>query len=78
MDLNIQFLNYASPGLTVEELIGTPIYTLVGEDRQAEIKGILERPGVARGWDAVVAKAGTRVVLLVPVGSVSALSVVRK
>jgi len=42
MDLNIQFLNYASPGLTVEELIGTPIYTLVGEDRQAEIKGILE------------------------------------
>lgn len=42
MDLNIQFLNYTSPGLTAEELIGTPIYTLVGEDRQAEIKGILE------------------------------------
>ena len=42
MDLNIQFVNNASPGLTAEELIGTPIYTLVGEGRQAEIKGILE------------------------------------
>jgi PAS domain S-box-containing protein len=41
-DLRIQFLNYASPGLTVEELIGTPLYTLVQEERQPEVKGILE------------------------------------
>jgi two-component system nitrate/nitrite sensor histidine kinase NarX len=42
MNLNIQFANYASPGLTVEELIGTPLHTYVEEERQAEIKGILE------------------------------------
>jgi len=41
-DLNITFANYASPGLTVAELIGTPLYTYVDPDRQAEIKGILE------------------------------------
>ena len=41
-DLNITFANYASPGLTVAELIGTPLYTYVDQDRQAEIKGILE------------------------------------
>jgi PAS domain S-box-containing protein len=41
-DLNIQFANYPSPGLTVEELIGTPLYTLAAEDRQAEIRRILE------------------------------------
>jgi len=38
-DLNIQFVNYASPGLTVEELIGTPLYTYVSEERQSQIKG---------------------------------------
>jgi PAS domain S-box-containing protein len=41
-DLNIQFANFASPGLTVKELIGTPLYTYVEEERQAEIKAILE------------------------------------
>jgi PAS domain S-box-containing protein len=41
-ELNIQFANYASPRLTVEELIGTPLYTYVEEGRQAEIKAILE------------------------------------
>ncbi len=41
-DLNIQFANYASPGLTVEELIGTPLYTYIERERQAEIKAILE------------------------------------
>jgi PAS domain S-box-containing protein len=41
-NLNIQFANYASPGLTMEELIGTPLYRYVEEERQAEIKGILE------------------------------------
>jgi len=48
-DLNIQFANFASPGLTVEELIGTPLYTYVEEERQAEIKAILE--GVLRTGD---------------------------
>lgn len=41
-DLRIEFVNYPSPGLTVEELIGTPLYTLVAEDRQADIRQILE------------------------------------
>ena len=41
-DLKIQFANFASPGITVDELIGTPLYTLVDEARQAEIKAILE------------------------------------
>lgn len=41
-DLVIVFVNRASPGLTIEELIGTPLYAYVGEDRQAEIKEILE------------------------------------
>ena len=41
-DLKIQFANFASPGITVDELIGTPLYALVDEARQAEIKTILE------------------------------------
>jgi two-component system nitrate/nitrite sensor histidine kinase NarX len=41
-DLVIEFVNRASPGLTVEELIGTPLYAYVAEERQAEIKRILE------------------------------------
>jgi len=53
-ELNIQFANFAPPGLTieeligaplythVEELIGTPLYTHVEEERQTEIKAILE------------------------------------
>ncbi|NIM92122.1 MAG: response regulator [Anaerolineales bacterium] len=48
-DLNIQFANFASPGLTVEELIGTPLYTYVDEDRQDEVKAILE--GVVKTGD---------------------------
>lgn len=42
-DLTIQFANYASPGLTIDDLIGMPLYTLVDDPRQAEIKGILEK-----------------------------------
>jgi PAS domain S-box-containing protein len=42
-ELKIQFLNYSSPGLTAEELIGTPLYTYVAEERQPEIRRILER-----------------------------------
>lgn len=41
-DLNIQFANFASPGLTIEQLIGTPLHTYVDEERQDEIKAILE------------------------------------
>jgi PAS domain S-box-containing protein len=41
-ELKIQFANFAPPGLTVDELIGTPLYTLVDRDRQAEIKTLLE------------------------------------
>jgi PAS domain S-box-containing protein len=41
-DLNIRFANYASPGLTVEDLIGTPLFTYVDEGRQEEVKAILE------------------------------------
>ncbi len=42
-ELRIEFLNYASPGLTVEELIGTPLYSYVQEERRQEIREILER-----------------------------------
>jgi len=42
IDLNITFANFASPGLIVEELIGTPLYTYVDVERQAEIKEVLE------------------------------------
>ncbi len=41
-NLNIQFANFASPGLTVQDLIGTPLYTYVQEERSSEIKGILQ------------------------------------
>ncbi|MBN1315721.1 MAG: PAS domain S-box protein [Anaerolineales bacterium] len=41
-DLNIQFTNRASPGLKVENMIGTPLYTYVKKERQAEIKAIHE------------------------------------
>jgi PAS domain S-box-containing protein len=41
-DLVIQFVNRASPGLTVDELIGTPLYAYVSKERQGEIKQILE------------------------------------
>ena len=41
-DLNIQFANYALPGFTLDELIGTPLYAYVVEKEQAEIKAILE------------------------------------
>jgi len=41
-DLNIQFANFASPGLTVQELIGTPLYTYVDEERQDDVKAILK------------------------------------
>ena len=42
-DLCIEFANYASPGLTAEELIGTPLYSYVPEAQQSEIRGILEK-----------------------------------
>ncbi len=41
-DMRIQYANHASPGLRVEELIGTPLYTYVEEERQPEVEAILE------------------------------------
>ncbi len=55
-DLRIQFANFASPGLTVDDLIGTPLYTWVDEARQAEIKAILEnalRTGMPSRYETV-------------------------
>jgi PAS domain S-box-containing protein len=55
-DLNIQFANYASPGLTKEQLIGTPLYTYVDEERQDEVKAILEgvlKSGIAAQYETV-------------------------
>jgi PAS domain S-box-containing protein len=42
-DLGIQFVNYPSPGLTTEELLGTPLYALAPEDQRAEVREALER-----------------------------------
>ena len=42
-DLNIQFVNHASPGLTVEELIGTPLWAYASVGRRSEIKDLLGR-----------------------------------
>jgi PAS domain S-box-containing protein len=42
-DLNIQFVNFASPGMTVENLIGTPLYDYVSEERRDEVKETLEK-----------------------------------
>jgi PAS domain S-box-containing protein len=55
-DLNIQFANFASPGLTIEELIGTPLYTYVNEGRQDEVKAILEgvlKTGIPSQYETV-------------------------
>ena len=41
-DLIIQYANFASPGLTLEELIGTPITAHLAPERQPEIKAILQ------------------------------------
>jgi len=40
--LRIQFANYASPGLTVDDLIGIPLYTLVDDQAQSEVRATLE------------------------------------
>jgi PAS domain S-box-containing protein len=42
-DLRIQFVNYSSPGLDKEDLIGKPIYKYVDEDQQERVKVILEK-----------------------------------
>ena len=42
-DLRIRFANYASPGLSVKDLIGTPLHQYVEVERQEEIKAILEK-----------------------------------
>ncbi|NQT72933.1 MAG: PAS domain S-box protein [Chloroflexi bacterium] len=40
--LNIQYANSAAPGLTMDEIIGTPMYSHVEEGKQQEIKNLLE------------------------------------
>ena len=40
--LRIEFANHPSPGLTLKELIGTPIYTFLEKEIQAEIKKTLK------------------------------------
>ena len=41
-NLIIQYVNHASPGLTKEQLLGTPLYQYVAKEKQAEIKAILQ------------------------------------
>jgi PAS domain S-box-containing protein len=41
VDLKILYVNYASPGLTVEELVGTHIYDYVKDEDKQRIKKIL-------------------------------------
>lgn len=41
-NLIIRYANFPSPGLTMEELVGTPIYKYVEEQRQSVIKALLE------------------------------------
>ena len=43
VDLRIEYANHASPGRTVEEVIGKPLYAYLDGAKQAEIKGILEK-----------------------------------
>jgi PAS domain S-box-containing protein len=55
-DLKIRFANFAAPGLTVDQLIGTPLYTLVDESVQSEIRAILEntvQTGVPTRYETV-------------------------
>jgi PAS domain S-box-containing protein len=42
-DLRIRFVNYTSPGLTMEDLMGTPLYNYVAAEQQSEVRQILER-----------------------------------
>ena len=42
-DLRIRFANYASPGLTVQQLIGSPIYQYVEEEERASVTSIKVR-----------------------------------
>ena len=42
-NLNIEYVNFCSPGLTKEQLIGTPLYNYVSEEQRAEIKAIREK-----------------------------------
>jgi PAS domain S-box-containing protein len=42
-DLTIEFVNRASPGLTVDDLIGTPLWTYVEEEHRDDVKALHER-----------------------------------
>lgn len=41
-NLDIQFVNFASPGLTIDQLIGTPIYNYVAKEYRQNVKNLLE------------------------------------
>jgi len=41
-ELTIQFINHTTPGLTIEQVTGTPICNYLAEDKQAEVKAKLE------------------------------------
>ncbi|MDM8562785.1 PAS domain S-box protein, partial [Candidatus Marithioploca araucensis] len=41
-ELKIQFINHTAPGLTVEQVTGTPIYNYIAEEKQGEVKAKLE------------------------------------
>ncbi len=41
-DLKIQYANYASPGMATAYLLETPLYNYAPEEKQNEVKGILE------------------------------------
>ncbi len=60
-NLNIQFANFAAPGLTVKELIGTPLYQYIEEkEKQDEVKGILKsvlRTGEQKTYETVFGQA---------------------
>ena len=42
-NLNIEFVNYPSPGLTIDELLGTPLHAYVDEEYQEDVKETLQR-----------------------------------
>jgi PAS domain S-box-containing protein len=54
--LKIRYVNHPSPGLSVEQLLGVSLPTLVEPERQAEIRGILEgvlATGVPASYETV-------------------------
>ena len=42
-ELLIRYVNHPSPGLTIDQLLGTPLYSYVAKDEQKRVKDILQR-----------------------------------